>query len=82
MNFGLALPHLTVKSLNLICVGDALDKKPSPCEANPPPCEVNTSHLFKGGSFPLLKLIVFHLIPSPQRQQPCRHAVARPGVIQ
>lgn len=71
-----------MKSLNLICVGDALDKNPSPCEANPPPCEVILLTFVKGGSFPLLKLIVFHLIPSPQRQHPCRHAVESPCMIQ
>lgn len=75
MNFELAPPHLTVKSLNLICVGDALDKNPSPCE-------VILLTFVKGGSFPLLKLIKFHLTPSPQRQHPCRHAVATPCVIQ
>ncbi len=65
LNLGLALPHLTVKSLNLICVGNTLDKNLSPCEDNPPPYEVILLTFVKGGGFPLLKLIKFHLTPSP-----------------
>lgn len=50
------------ESLYLICVGDALDKNPSPCEANPPPCEVILLTFVKGGSFSLLEWIDFHAV--------------------